>query len=245
MYNMDIVYSYFSNLKESFFVGDEKKSDFEIFRMGYESCLKEIERKKALKTKRKSKKIVMTDFLCDTSYLKYKRRFLTGVYHDNGHQVITNGRYMVVHNASYSSELEGKIIDRNNLQIEGTFPNWQTVIPKDDSLIETQGLTSKDVKIICSQFKTNSLSKLDALSPIGLKVEGQALGFSILILKMLNKFLNCYPNAIFYRHKKDLTKSWKILDKESGDFFLFMPIEISAISNCGYKFENQIVTENA
>lgn len=199
-----------------------------------------MERQKALK----NKKIVMTDFLHDNNEMKYKRRFLTGVYHDKGQQVITNGRYMVVHNASYDSELEGKIIDRNNLQIEGTFPSWQKVIPKDDSLIETQGLTSKDVKIICSQFKSNSLSKLDALRPIGLKVEGQALGFNILILKMLNKFLNCYPNAIFYHDKKNLKKAWKSLDKESGDFFLFMPLDISDISNCGYKFENQIVKEN-
>ena len=140
--NDDIIYSYFEKLENA------KNKDFQAFKDGWNCCLKELDRQKAMKEDRKANKFIITDFLDDYGDMQL-RPFLCGVYHEHKKQVLTNGAYLLVHNnASYSDEFEGKIIDRNNMEIEGQFPKYASVIPEQCEMIEYKGITKEDIKII-------------------------------------------------------------------------------------------------
>lgn len=62
------------------------------------------------------------------------RYFMTGVYHDNGVKVATDGRILVKVRQDYSNIYEGKIINKKLLPIEGQFPKYERVIPDIDKL---------------------------------------------------------------------------------------------------------------
>lgn len=177
------------------------------------------------------KELVITDFLHDDREMKRKRLFFTGVYHDNGMQIITNGRYLIGHHCNYNNELEGKIIARNGEIIDSKFyPKWQTVVPTNKELVECDFFFKKDIYAICKNFTENSYSN------IGWKhilIENKNVAFNAFFLKKLKRFFFYYPNAKIYHHKDSLLKSWEIIDKDSGDFFLIMPTAKGA-----YKYEN-------
>ena len=54
---------------------------------------------------------------------------MQGVLHENGKMIATNSYILVAVDREYSPELEGKVIDKNGIELYGTFPNWQSVIP--------------------------------------------------------------------------------------------------------------------
>lgn len=62
------------------------------------------------------------------------RDTLKGVYFANGYKYATNGHYLVKVKESYIPEQEGKIIDKKGAIIEGTYPDCDSVIPKDENL---------------------------------------------------------------------------------------------------------------
>lgn len=70
-------------------------------------------------------KFSMLDFADKTG-----RRLYEGVFYDNGSQVATDGRQIMVFKEEYDPELEGKIIDKNGEEIEGNFPKYMAVLPK-------------------------------------------------------------------------------------------------------------------
>ena len=62
------------------------------------------------------------------------RPVFTGVYYKDGYLYATNGLIAVKVKQEYRSELEGKIIDKNGLKINGIFPNVNNVIPAEENL---------------------------------------------------------------------------------------------------------------
>jgi hypothetical protein len=53
---------------------------------------------------------------------------MQGVMHENGKMIATNSYILVAVDREYSPELEGKVIDKNGLELYGTFPNWKSVV---------------------------------------------------------------------------------------------------------------------
>jgi len=62
---------------------------------------------------------------------------LTGVFHENGFRIATNGYILCVVDDDYPDEYEGKIISPNGEIIEENFPKWQYVLPNETELKRT------------------------------------------------------------------------------------------------------------
>lgn len=82
----------------------------------------------------KNKKISPIDFV-----LKNKKELkatpkIGGVFHDGGFAVATDSHILAALKMPYDKNLEGKIIDKNQKEIEDVFPNWRRVIPEKEQL---------------------------------------------------------------------------------------------------------------
>ena len=53
---------------------------------------------------------------------------LTGIYHDGGYIVGTDGKILLAHKAKYSPSLEKKVTDKKGKVIDGQYPNWRGVV---------------------------------------------------------------------------------------------------------------------
>ena len=57
------------------------------------------------------------------------RPCLTGIYHDSGYKVVSDGHIMCVVKSKYPSEYEGKIVKRKGIFVDDVYPQWRKVIP--------------------------------------------------------------------------------------------------------------------
>lgn len=84
-------------------------------------------------------------------YYKYvskelSRPIMTGVFHDNGFKVASDAHILIAFKDDYDvSELEGKVVGKDGAFIEGTYPNWRSVIP--DFTSKKHGYRTETVKI--------------------------------------------------------------------------------------------------
>ena len=62
---------------------------------------------------------------------------LTGIYHENGFRIATNGYILCVVDDDYPAEYEGKIISPKGEIIDETYPKWQYVLPTEKELKRT------------------------------------------------------------------------------------------------------------
>ena len=62
---------------------------------------------------------------------------LTGIYHENGFRIATNGYILCVVDDDYPAEYEGKIISPKGEIIDETYPQWQYVLPTEKELKRT------------------------------------------------------------------------------------------------------------
>jgi len=88
---------------------------------------------------------------------------IKGVYFDNGKIIGTTGYLMVVIDAEYPKELEGRIIGKNKVEIFEKFPNWKMVLPKEEKKV-----TNVDVKTILKAVE--KIKKIEGLKDTGLKI---------------------------------------------------------------------------
>lgn len=59
------------------------------------------------------------------------RPMMSGIYHDNGYQVATDTHILCAMMKSYPDEYEGKTLSKYGNIVEGRFPNWKSIIPRD------------------------------------------------------------------------------------------------------------------
>lgn len=232
--NDDIIYSYFEKLENA------ESKDLQAFREGWNCCLKELDRQRAMKDDRKANKFLINDYIDDYGDMHRTRPFFCGVYHEHKKQVVTNGHYLLVHNnASYPDEFEGKIIDRNNVEIKGLFPKYASVIPEQGEMIEYKGITKEDIKIICSQFKERSFAK-QKTKLVKIITTDFEIGFNLCILKRLESFFKVYPDAVINIHESKLTRAWTLHDKDTDDLLVFMPLFDVANDECTCEYSTKV-----
>jgi len=59
---------------------------------------------------------------------------MTGILHENGLKIATDGSILVAIYSHYKAELEGKVISPKGHIIDERFPNWKLVLPTMESL---------------------------------------------------------------------------------------------------------------
>ena len=195
------------------------------------------------KIDRKNKKLIVEDFLRTDSDFVNTHYCMAGVYHEDGKQVVTDGRYLLVHHADYDKVLEGKII-KDGKEVEGKYPLYERVIPEDCKLVEDSMLTVDVVKSISSASKVKSINKQYAQIVKIVNGDKTLVVLTMAIIKKLEKFLDCYPSAVIMRHSDDTDneRSWKAVDKTTGDIFVFMPVYSSKYTH-SYDIVSNVVTE--
>jgi len=206
---------------------DKNKMDFYSFKMGWEASLLELDRQKAMNADRKAGKFIIEDFLNLSKDMIDIRYFLTGIYHDSGKQIACDGKYLVLHNSDYDKKLEGKIV-RDGKEIEGTYPKYEKVIPDTKDMKTVDFLTAKDFQLIASTCKIKSMDKLYSMTVL-IEKDSLHVAFPMAILKTVDKFFKCYPEAVLYMNCEDITKSWKAVDEKTGDLIVFMPCTMDKI----------------
>ena len=84
------------------------------------------------------------------------RPAMTGVFFCEGYKVATTAQILVYKKEEYSSELEGKIVNKKGEIVDAVFPRWKSVIPtkiSEDYEIEL------DFKAIDAAIKESKLNK--------------------------------------------------------------------------------------
>ena len=224
----------------------KERLDYESFSAGYNAALAELDRQKQIKTDRKNKKLIVEDFLRTDSGFVSRRYFMSGVYHEDGKQVVTDGRYLLVHHAEYDKVFEGKVI-KDGKEIKVQYPQYKRVIPEDSELVEDNTLNVNVIKSISSASKTKRIEKQYEQIVKIVSGDKTLVMFTMAIIKKLEKFLYCYPSAVIMRHADDIDnercRAWKAVDKTTGDIFVFMPVSNSSKYTHSYDIVSNVVTE--
>ena len=62
---------------------------------------------------------------------------ISGVYHDKGVQVASDGRVLVATQTDYAEELEGSITNKKGNVISGKYPAWKNIVSEMKGAIDT------------------------------------------------------------------------------------------------------------
>ena len=112
----------------------------------------------------RDEKLDLSKFVCKDEF----RPAMTGILHEKGLKIATDGSILVAIYSHYKSEYEGKVITPKGEIIDGTFPNWKAVLPSQESL--------KTVKL--SNLIADALRKIKHAETIA-KIGGKKVFVSI------------------------------------------------------------------
>lgn len=191
-------------VKEGYFLNyvknnSGKKQNLEgsiCFYAGWDACLKELDRQKALKDSKKSGKSGKLDLMQFVSSDIY-RTYMGGVYHDKGFKIATDARILIMLKDNYTEEMEGKIFDyKLNKEIEGQFPNYKKVIPDTKDRVKKNIFTLDDLKVV------TALSKKKKEGDWRIMFDNKYV-FSLSILRCVLSFYLAYPKAKLYVSEKE------------------------------------------
>ena len=163
------------------------------FFAGWEACLQELDRQKALKDNKKQGKIDLMQFVSSDIF----RSYIGGVYHDKGFKIATDGRILAMIKDNYPEDMEGKIFDyKLNKEIEGQFPNYKKVIPETKDRIQKNIFTVDDLKVVAA------LSKKKKDGNWCIMFDNKYV-FSLSILHLVLSFWLAYPDAKLWVSEKE------------------------------------------
>jgi hypothetical protein len=84
------------------------------------------------------------------------RYFMTGIFHENGCKIATDGRILVSLPAVYPADWEKKIIDMKTFkEVEGQFPNYKRIYDTFDSSANVKKINSNIFKGVTENLKLN------------------------------------------------------------------------------------------
>ncbi len=86
---------------------------------------------------------------------------LKGVLHEGKYKIATDAHILIVLEEEYPEEIEGKIIDKEGKEIDEQFPNWKSVIPKDNN--KQIDIPFAEIKTAYKQYKIDKRIKDDII----------------------------------------------------------------------------------
>jgi hypothetical protein len=117
---------------------------------------------------------------------------LTGIFHENGFRIATNGRILCAVDHDYPDEFEGKTVSPKGQIIEGRFPVWQNVLPKVDDL--TGLIFTKNAENILQKIKEEQAVAKAENADVFVKItrEGQTVCFDAKMFVLFLNFIKTY-----------------------------------------------------
>lgn len=150
------------------------------------------------------------------------RPAMTGVYHEGGYRVASDGSVLFALKGEYPEEQEGKIIGRDGREIVATYPKFRDVYPT----TEPEAIWEIDpAKILDFERRLKAENKAAKKSAIEVEKEGFVyVGetcFKLDKIAILAKFMESY--------KCNKLKTWgkrraACVDAEDGSWGLIMPV---------------------
>lgn len=216
----------------------------EIFVCGWNAC------KQAQKEKRRARnaKTYALDVYDFAKALKNGQFYCKYVLHENGKQITTNGRMLLVHHADYDAYKEGKVLDKDgNTNADIWFPNYKRVLPYDmDAKSVDEGLSMShicnevelsldDLKNLLAPYK--KLRNYDRLLNTFVTVDfggGEVRRYSMAILQGLYLFKSAYPECkSFYSstHEDAIYDSHFYIDRQTGDIYVYMLCKLNPVTD--------------
>lgn len=141
-----------------------------------------------------------------------------GIYHKNGKKIATNAHLLCAINESYPKELEGKLLQHNNIIIDTEYVNWESVVP----LTTQDNILQVDLDLLKKRTQEGvdraKVEREDAY--ICINITEQKTYYESKELKKFLDFIEAYPDCKIY-----YTSSCKPLKAENGnkDLCLIMP----------------------
>jgi hypothetical protein len=124
------------------------------------------------------------------------RPAMTGILHENGLKIATDGSILVAIYAHYKSELEGKIITPKGEIVDGTYPNWKLALPAPESL-ETIKLNRLFADVSRRIKQAETIAKIDAKQVcVSISHNDEKLYFRSDYFTKFLTFLKTYPGAV-------------------------------------------------
>lgn len=180
-------------IQMDFFKAMCKEDDplFQGFKKGWEACQTFLEQKSRAKSDRKNKKFVLSDFVVENK----DHPFTSCYYHEDGYRYYTESYFIVRHKEYYDPDIEKKFTDvKTGLPV--TFanpPDYLKVIPDKTDLTPFTTLTMEDFLAMAK-----AVSKKANKTLFGKNVLFGDFIASMLLVRMLSRFLEIYSNANLY-----------------------------------------------
>lgn len=180
-------------IQMDFFKAMCKKDDslFQGFKKGWEACQIFLEQKSRAKSDRKNKKFVLSDFVVENK----DRPFTSCYYHEDGYRYYTESHFIVRHKEYYDPDIEKKFVNvKTGLPVTLCFPpNYLKIIPDKSALVPFTLLAKEDFLAMAKAVSKKSNKTLS-----GKNVLLGDFTMSMLLVRMLSKFLEIYSNATLY-----------------------------------------------
>jgi hypothetical protein len=124
------------------------------------------------------------------------RPAMTGILHEKGLKIATDGSILVAIYAHYKPELEGKIITPKGEIIDGTYPNWKSVLPAPESLMAVK-LNRLFVDVSRRIKQAETIAKIDTKKVyVSISHNDEKLYFRSDYFTKFLTFLKTYPGAV-------------------------------------------------
>lgn len=116
------------------------------------------------------------------------REQMTGIYHDNGYKVASEGHILVAMKELYPEDYEGKVLKKDGSFVDEnrTYPRWRNVIPSREI---TENKRYTDVVIDFEKWK-EIYSKYKAEKKLGLEWRYVFLNNHFFQVELFNKLIN-------------------------------------------------------
>ena len=120
------------------------------------------------------------------------RKSLTGIMHENGMKIATDGHILAAVKSDYAPENEGKIITPKGEIIDCKFPNWRMVVPAKENEITID----KPVSEILKRIKEAEIeAKIECQNVL---VKCGDICFDTRYFKLFLSFLKAFADAKIY-----------------------------------------------
>ena len=120
---------------------------------------------------------------------------MTGILHEKGLKVATDGSILVAIYSHYKSEYEGKVITPRGEVIDGTFPNWKAVLPSQESL-KTVKLSNLIADALRKIKHAETIAKIDSKQVfVSLSCDNEKMYFRSDYFTKFLTFIRTYPGA--------------------------------------------------